>query len=77
MICWLCCATFFLDSPSHVIATVHSLGGNTKTCFVVTLSSSKLATEETLSTLQFADRAKRVVVHASVNETLEDAGQLR
>ena len=37
-----------------------SLGGNTKTTFIVTLSPSEDALEETLSTLQFANRAKKV-----------------
>ena len=54
-----------------------SLGGNTRTGFVVTMSSSILALEETISTLQFADRAKQVVVHAMVNETLDDSSLLR
>lgn len=39
-----------------------SLGGNTKTSFVITVSPAISAYEETLSTLKFADRAKRVVV---------------
>lgn len=47
-----------------------SLGGNTKTWFVVTLSPAADAVDETLSTLQFADRAKEVRVHARVNEEL-------
>jgi regulator of replication initiation timing len=50
-----------------------SLGGNTKTLFVATVSSSALAFEETLSTLKFADRAKRVVVSTRVNEVVDDA----
>ncbi|KAL0484791.1 kinesin-like protein [Acrasis kona] len=50
-----------------------SLGGNTKTLFVATVSSSLLALEETLSTLKFADRAKRVVVAAKINEVVDDA----
>ena len=54
-----------------------SLGGNTKTAFIVTLSPSSDAIEESQSTLQFADRAKKVVVHAMVNETLDDASMLR
>ena len=54
-----------------------SLGGNTKTAFVVTMSPSSDALEETQSTVQFADRAKKVVVHAMVNETLDDASILR
>jgi kinesin family protein 3/17 len=46
-----------------------SLGGNTRTIFVVTLSPSFSCSEETLSTLQFADRAMRVQVFASANKT--------
>ncbi|KAH9251139.1 hypothetical protein BASA81_011038 [Batrachochytrium salamandrivorans] len=44
-----------------------SLGGNAKTGFVVTVSPSELAHEETISTLQFADRAKKVVVRNEAN----------
>ena len=54
-----------------------SLGGNTRTGFIVTMSASVLALEETISTLQFADRAKQVAVHAMVNETLDDSSLLR
>lgn len=54
-----------------------SIGGNTKTWFVVTLSPSDDAVDETLSTLQFADRAKRVVLHAKVNETEDESSMLR
>ena len=41
------------------------------------MSGGSNAVEETLSTLQFAERAKRVVVHASVNEKLEIADDAR
>ena len=41
------------------------------------MSGGSNAVEETLSTLQFAERAKRVVVHASVNEKLEVADDAR
>lgn len=54
-----------------------SLGGNTKTAFIVTMSPAISAAEETISTLQFAERAKKVVVHASVNQTLDDASLVR
>ena len=54
-----------------------SLGGNTKTTFIVTLSPSEDALEETVSTLQFANRAKQVTVHASVNEVLDDESVIR
>jgi len=54
-----------------------SLGGNCKTTFVVTLSPASNAIDETVSTLQFAERAKRVEMHASKNETLDDASLLK
>jgi hypothetical protein len=38
-----------------------SLGGNTKTLFVATVSPSIMALEQTQSTLKFADRASRLV----------------
>jgi kinesin family member 11 len=37
-----------------------SLGGKAKTCIIATLSPSQLAVEETLSTLDYAHRAKSI-----------------
>lgn len=45
-----------------------NLGGNSKTVMLATLSPSADNFEETLSTLRYADRAKRIVNHAVVNE---------
>ncbi|XP_071441737.1 kinesin-like protein KIF13A [Hetaerina americana] len=45
-----------------------NLGGNSKTVMVATVSPSADNYEETLSTLRYADRAKRIVNHAVVNE---------
>ena len=45
-----------------------NLGGNSKTVMMATLSPSADNYEETLSTLRYADRAKRIVNHAVVNE---------
>lgn len=45
-----------------------NLGGNSKTVMVATISPSADNYEETLSTLRYADRAKRIVNHAVVNE---------
>jgi hypothetical protein len=45
-----------------------SLGGNTRTLFIVTLSPSSEYVDETVSTLQFADRAMKVRVQATVNK---------
>ena len=45
-----------------------NLGGNSRTVMVATISPSADNFEETLSTLRYADRAKRIVNHAVVNE---------
>ncbi|XP_033100140.1 kinesin-like protein KIF13A isoform X3 [Anneissia japonica] len=45
-----------------------SLGGNSKTVMIATISPSGDNYEETLSTLRYADRAKRIVNHAVINE---------
>ncbi|XP_048590057.1 kinesin-like protein KIF13B isoform X2 [Nematostella vectensis] len=45
-----------------------NLGGNSKTVMVATISPSADNYEETLSTLRYADRAKKIVNHAVVNE---------
>jgi kinesin family protein 13 len=45
-----------------------SLGGNSKTVMISTISTSSDNYDETLSTLRYADRAKRIVNNAVVNE---------
>jgi kinesin family protein 13 len=45
-----------------------NLGGNSKTVMVATVSPAADNFEESLSTLRYADRAKRIVNHAIVNE---------
>ncbi|KAL1139626.1 hypothetical protein AAG570_006606 [Ranatra chinensis] len=45
-----------------------NLGGNSKTVMVAAISPASDNYEETLSTLRYADRAKRIVNHAVVNE---------
>jgi len=45
-----------------------NLGGNSKTVMVATISPAADNYEETLSTLRYADRAKRIENHAIVNE---------
>ena len=47
-----------------------SLGGNTKSAFVVTLSPSGTSFEETISTLQFADRVMRVSIETHPNRVM-------
>ncbi|KAJ3065134.1 kinesin-like protein Klp8 [Podochytrium sp. JEL0797] len=44
------------------------LGGNSKTVMVATISPSDTSYDETLSTLRYADRAKKIVNRAVVNE---------
>ena len=44
------------------------MGGNSKTVMVATISPAGDNYEETLSTLRYADRAKRIINHAVVNE---------
>lgn len=50
-----------------------SLGGNTRTVVIATISPSETALDETISTLQFADRAKSILVRVKVNEMVDDA----
>ena len=50
-----------------------SLGGNSKTCVVANISPSRLNFGETLSTLQFAARAKQIKNKAIINEDTSGA----
>ncbi|CAN8000086.1 unnamed protein product [Ixodes hexagonus] len=45
-----------------------NLGGNSRTVMVAAISPAADNYEETLSTLRYADRAKRIINHAVVNE---------
>lgn len=45
-----------------------NLGGNSRTVMVATISPAEDNYEESLSTLRYADRAKKIVNHAVVNE---------
>jgi hypothetical protein len=49
-----------------------SLGGNVKTCMIANISPSASSYEETLSTLRYADRAKRIKNKPKVNEDPKD-----
>jgi len=49
-----------------------SLGGNSKTIMVATISPSPVQYEETLSTLRYADRAKCIITHPTINEDPKD-----
>ena len=52
----------------HAFPLQDNLGGNSKTVMVATVSPASDNYEESLSTLRYADRAKRIVNHAVVNE---------
>ncbi|CAJ0938025.1 unnamed protein product, partial [Mesorhabditis belari] len=45
-----------------------NLGGNSRTVMIATISPAADNYEETLSTLRYADRAKKIVNHAVINE---------
>jgi hypothetical protein len=45
-----------------------SLGGNTNTCLLATVSPCIDCIDETISTLKFADRAKQVMTIVKANE---------
>ncbi|KPA81042.1 putative Unc104-like kinesin [Leptomonas pyrrhocoris] len=49
-----------------------SLGGNSKTFMIATVSPSTDSYDESVSTLRYADRAKAIVMRAFVNETAGD-----
>ena len=48
-----------------------SIGGNTRTMFIINLSPSHLSLEDTLSALKFAQRAKQVTVRPEVNHATD------
>lgn len=50
----------------------NALGGNSKTVMICALSPATVNYEETLSTLRYADRAKKIKNHAVINETVQD-----
>lgn len=54
-----------------------ALGGNARTAIICAVTPAILHMDETLSTLKFASRAKKVTNHASTNEFLDDRAKLR
>lgn len=46
-----------------------SLGGTTKTCIIATISPAKISLDESLSTLEYASRAKNIRNKPRVNQT--------
>jgi len=50
----------------------NALGGNSKTIMICALSPASINYDETLSTLRYADRAKKIQNKATVNESAQD-----
>lgn len=50
----------------------NALGGNSKTLMICAISPATNNYDETLSTLRYADQAKRIKLHAVVNESEQD-----
>jgi kinesin family protein 11 len=55
----LCCHTTCRDSKLTRLLR-DSLGGKTKTCIIATIGPSVVCAEETVSTLDYAHRAKNI-----------------
>lgn len=50
----------------------NALGGNSKTLMICAISPSSDNYDETLSTLRYADQAKKIKCHATINESPKD-----
>ena len=50
----------------------NALGGSSKTIMICALSPASINYEESLSTLRYADRAKKIVNKAVINEDVQD-----
>lgn len=59
---------FSIHPHAHSRLIQDSLGGNTKTYLLATLSPTPGCVEESISTLKFADRAKQVMMYVRPNE---------
>ena len=50
----------------------NALGGNSKTIMICAVSPATINFEESLSTLRYADRAKKIINKAVVNESAQE-----
>ncbi len=50
----------------------NALGGNSKTALIICCSSEKFNAAETISTLRFGERARKVKTHLKLNETYDN-----
>lgn len=72
-VCCLRSVATALTSPHRTQQHQDSLGGNTRTTVVAALSPMYASQEESISTMQFADRARRVQMRVRRNEVVDDA----
>jgi predicted nucleic acid-binding Zn-ribbon protein len=49
-----------------------ALGGNSKTCMIATISPADINYNESLSTLRYADNAKKIINTVSINEQMDN-----
>lgn len=57
----VCCVAFAVRRDSKLTRLLRdSLGGKTKTCIIATIAPSVVCAEETVSTLDYAHRAKNI-----------------
>lgn len=54
-----------------------SLGGNVRTAVICTMSPAPVNKEETMNTLRFASRAKKIVNTVKVNEIVDDKAMIK
>ena len=67
----MCVIIFFLFRESKLTRILQdSLGGRTKTSIIATISPAHCNLEETLSTLDYAHRAKNITNRPEVNQKL-------
>ncbi|WZZ51752.1 hypothetical protein YC2023_051859 [Brassica napus] len=71
------CGTFFPYTLQLTRLLQDSLGGKTKTCIIATISPSAHSLEETLSTLDYAYRAKNIKNKPEANQKLTKAVLLK
>lgn len=69
-VCYCCChrPTLVFYFKNCNAALQDSLGGNAKTMIVANISPCRMCAQETLSTLQFASRAKHIRNKAVINQ---------
>lgn len=68
---------FLIDRIDNQISFIDSLGGNSVTLMIACISPADYNLEETLSTLRYADRARRIKNKPIVNQDAKAAEIIR